>query len=157
MSGSEQGPHKTNTAYGMWLACLFGAFGVHRFYMGKTGTGILYLLTFGCLGVGQVSDLFRMRKLVREANDEYYLLHGIDPRLLLNPVEAANEELRIKLVRAARNNRGVLSVTQGVMATGKNFREVETALDDMLHHGYVGIDNDPNTGVVIYVFGELAA
>jgi len=153
----EQGPHKTNTAYGMWLACFFGAFGLHRFYVGKTGTGILYLLTFGLLGVGQFVDVLRMRKMVDEANEQYYLLHGIDPRLLLSPAEAAGEELRMKLVRAAVHNNGFLSVTQGVLATGKNFREVEAALDDMLEGGYVGIDNDPDTGVVVYVFGQLAA
>ena len=158
MSRSDPpGPHNPNTAYAMWAACVFGAFGVHRFYLGKTGTGILYLLTFGCLGVGQVVDIIRMRKLVAEANDRYYALHGIDPRLLLSPAEAEAEELRIKLVRAAKRHKGRLSVTQGVMSTGKNFREVEACLDDMLHHGYVGIDNDSDTGMVVYVFGELLA
>jgi|TARA_B110000438_G_scaffold301491_1_gene356511 TM2 domain-containing membrane protein YozV len=40
------------------LLCLFlGAFGVHRFYVGKIGTGILMLLTFGGLGIWALIDL----------------------------------------------------------------------------------------------------
>jgi TM2 domain-containing membrane protein YozV len=40
------------------LLCLFfGTFGIHRFAVGKVGTGILYLFTFGILGIGALIDL----------------------------------------------------------------------------------------------------
>ena len=40
------------------LLCLAGGYlGAHKFYVGKVGAGILYLLTFGLFGFGWVVDL----------------------------------------------------------------------------------------------------
>lgn len=39
------------------LLCFFlGGFGVHRFYVGKIGTGILMIVTFGGLGLWVLID-----------------------------------------------------------------------------------------------------
>jgi TM2 domain-containing membrane protein YozV len=39
------------------LCILLGGLGVHRFYVGKVGTGILQLLTLGGLGIWALIDL----------------------------------------------------------------------------------------------------
>jgi TM2 domain-containing membrane protein YozV len=40
------------------LLCFFvGVFGIHRFYVGKTMTGIIQLLTLGGLGIWALVDL----------------------------------------------------------------------------------------------------
>jgi len=54
----QASPKSRTTA--LLLALLFpivGLCGIHRFYAGKTGTGILWLFTAGLLGVGQLVDI----------------------------------------------------------------------------------------------------
>ena len=47
-----------------WIAfilCLFlGQIGVHRFYAGKVGTGLIWLFTGGFFGIGWILDLLRI-------------------------------------------------------------------------------------------------
>lgn len=43
------------------MLCLFlGGLGVHRFYVGKTGTGFLWLISLGLLGIGSLFDLIQL-------------------------------------------------------------------------------------------------
>ncbi len=56
---SEPVPMKLNPEWLITLAlCFFlGMLGVHRFYNGKIGTGILMIITFGGLGIWALIDL----------------------------------------------------------------------------------------------------
>lgn len=157
MYADGTGPYSRSSALLLWLGWIFGFGGIHRIYLGKPASGVLYLLTWGLFGFGQVFDLLTMGRMVDEANARQ--LGGSLPRYQLAPVGMAPsdtiEQIRMKLLNAAKHHGNALSVGQGVMATGKTFKEVEDLLDDMAKSGYVGIDNDPTTGAVVYTFGDL--
>jgi TM2 domain-containing membrane protein YozV len=52
-----------------WLLLTFlGLFGIHRFYMGKVGTGILWLLTGGLLGIGYLYDFWTLNDQITMIN-----------------------------------------------------------------------------------------
>ena len=61
-------PKSVPISYILWMVGGFGALGFHRFYLGKIGTGILWILTGGCFMIGSLIDLFLIPILVREAN-----------------------------------------------------------------------------------------
>lgn len=156
---------KVASAYILWLACLLQLHGLHRLYNGKVLTGLLWLCTFGLLGVGQLVDLVLIPNMVDEHNTKLRARLGVSEVgvPLYEPVVATSvinpkytrSQLMVKLLKAAANRGGKLSVTQAVMDTGASFVEVETTLREMLKTGYIAIDNHPDSGVVIYHFLEL--
>ena len=42
------------------ITIFLGEIGVHRFMSGKIGTGIIWLLTFGCFGIGYIVDVVQV-------------------------------------------------------------------------------------------------
>jgi TM2 domain-containing membrane protein YozV len=60
------GPLDYNVA---WILLTFlGFFGVHRMYMEKWPTGILYLLTGGLLGIGYIYDYWTLNDQLSQCN-----------------------------------------------------------------------------------------
>ncbi|NOX98936.1 MAG: TM2 domain-containing protein [Verrucomicrobia bacterium] len=53
---------------GWILLTYLGLFGIHRFYMGKVGTGILYLISGGLFGIGWIYDFWTLNTQISEIN-----------------------------------------------------------------------------------------
>ena len=66
----KTGTYNYNVA---WILLTFlGLFGIHRFYMGKWITGIIYLLTCGIFLIGYIYDYWTL-------NDQISALNQVNP------------------------------------------------------------------------------
>ena len=61
-----------NYSFAWILLTFLGAFGLHRFYMGKVLSGLVFLLTGGLLFVGVLYDFWTLNDQITIANAEYY-------------------------------------------------------------------------------------
>jgi hypothetical protein len=142
-------------AYVLWAFGLLGFCGIHRFYTGKVTSGLLYLFTWGFLGVGQFVDLFLIPNMTKDRN--LFLLYEAtvkarnnNPQVTLVKKEESDPMLILLKAAAAHNN--VLSLGQAMIATELPFEQVESLLNQALKQGLAHIDNDEQTGAVRYHF-----
>lgn len=150
------------TSYLLWLLMFAGCSGAHRIYNGKIATGILWFCTWGLFGIGQLIDLALIPGMVQERQLRLMAQSGaFNPSLgtgqatAVQPVTLSREQQMVRLLQVARAEGGRLTVPQAVMGTQQSFAEVEDLLLEMHRKGYVSMDNDPKTGVLIYEFVGL--
>ena len=145
-------------AYLLWALGGFGTLGLHRFYLRKPGTGVLWLLTGGVLWIGAVVDLFRLPRLVDEANvlarhrDE---LEAPRPATYV-PSTQPQESLEQAILRVAKENGGLVS--PGAVATSGNWTldETKAYLDGMVDKGHAELrPTRSGTPSVVYVIPDF--
>jgi TM2 domain-containing membrane protein YozV len=61
-------PGPVNYSVAWILLTFLGLFGIHRLYMGKWFTGILYLLTLGLAGIGYLYDYWTLNDQIAVRN-----------------------------------------------------------------------------------------
>ena len=62
-----------NRVVALVICVFFGEFGIHYFYVGKIGTGLLYMFTFGLFGIGWFIDIIRIACGTFRDKRGYYL------------------------------------------------------------------------------------
>lgn len=67
-AGQPLPPKELGIAYALMLFTLIGVAGIQHFYMGKIGRGILWLLTWGLLGIGSIVDIFTLPSQIKTVN-----------------------------------------------------------------------------------------
>jgi len=141
-------------AYLLWFFSGFGMMGFHRFYLGKTGTGLLYMFTGGLMFVGGLYDLVNMRKLVDEANlqvryKEVLYLNTMPPK-----IKKKKESVEYVILKTAKKNKGI--VTPGEVALSGNFSidASQKYLDKLATKGFAEM-RIKKSGVIVYCFLEF--
>jgi hypothetical protein len=147
-------------AYFLWLVSGCGALGFHRFYLGKTGSGLVWMFTGGLGMVGAAYDFFTMRRQVTEANLRYDMRAALDydnsgyARRRVD-LPGRPESLEKVILRTARKNGG--AVTPGEVALEGDFsvEDARKALEKLAASGNAEM-RVRSSGVVVYVFPEFA-
>ena len=62
--------HNDLTMVALWFPSVIGIAGLHRFYAGQIGMGLIYLFTMGFCFVGTLIDAFRSTTLTYNYNYE---------------------------------------------------------------------------------------
>ena len=154
-------------AYLFWLPSLFGIAGLQRLYIGKVGTGLLYLLTGGLLGIGTLYDAITLPHQVREARFQMRLREALDydedlhvssgyrtrregePRRARSA--AAIEQV---ILRTARNNGGVTTPAEVALEGNITTDKAKEYLEKLVSKGFAEV-RVKSSGVVVYVFPEF--
>ena len=154
-------------AYILWFLCAFSMCGVQRLYCKRYISGFIYLFTFGLFGIGQFLDLLLIPNMVDEENLKYQALYGYqnnniggNPQVTIDvdsrkshPSKTANNKKvsdTIKILQAAKNNGGMINLSDCVLTTGKETEQVKQTLDTMCKDGVIEITNLPDSGAIVY-------
>ncbi|NJK40744.1 MAG: TM2 domain-containing protein [Acaryochloridaceae cyanobacterium SU_2_1] len=151
-----------DTAYLLWLLSIVGVCGAHRFYLGKPLSGILYLVTFGFFGIGQLVDLILIPSMVDDQNLKYRMLYGSGhlPAIASNrgngyspivqaPGFLSSPRLNVQILKTCRDQQGA-TLSDCVIATGVSPEEVKATVKDLCRADLLSIDNRASDGAVIY-------
>lgn len=138
--------------------------GIHRFYLGRPASGVLYLLTWGFFGVGTIVDLFLIPRMVEDENMRRLSsgrLHAAalaagPPLPTLPPPDGAKDKLtpEQQILHVAGEHEGAVTVAMVAMKTGMSLRQAKKELERLCKEGFCTIDVS-TAGATLYVFEGL--
>lgn len=166
-----------NLAYLLCLLGFVGAAGVHRFYLGKPVTGVIWFLTGGLLGLGTIYDLITMDSQVREFNNRALPPVGHYPRGALPPaayqpspygqpqygqppvygqddLRNPKIDLELRMLKLARKHNGKLSTPIAAAELGIPMAEADKKLSEIAAAGHANVDVTEE-GAVVYDFPSM--
>jgi hypothetical protein len=161
-------------AYFLWVLSGFGVLGFHRFYLGKIRTGLLWMLTGGLGTVGAIYDFFTLPSQVQVANMRLVLEGsrpwegrtgaGIKQKPKTENWRYANdtttrivrgkESLERSILRQAKENKGILTISEVALAAEVDLEEAKKALDTLVKRGFAEL-RVRKSGTIVYTIPEF--
>ncbi|MCL2832148.1 MAG: TM2 domain-containing protein [Treponema sp.] len=158
--------YSVGIAYLLWFLSVFGLLGLHRFYLGKIPTGILWICTGGLAGFGTIYDFFTLPRQVREANYRN-ALYRQPPRghvnwrnvsdgeaRIVHPTGKRKESLERIILRLAKENKGILTVSEVALDAEIPIDDARKYLDNLVTKGVAEL-RVRKTGALVYVLADF--
>lgn len=137
-----------------WLTPIAG---LHRFYLNRPVSGLLYMFTWGFLGIGTFIDMFLLPSMVEREN----LLTLARQNPNIRPVAALPAPApRVRLtaeqhiLRIAEANEGVVTVALVALNSKLTLKLAQKELERLRKEGFCTVDVNAE-GTKLYVFGGL--
>jgi TM2 domain-containing membrane protein YozV len=144
--------YKVWIAYVLWLVGGFGMLGLHRFYLGKIPTGVLWILTGGMAFLGSIYDFFTLARQVESANLRAgYLRQAGQVQVT---VKREKEPLERTILRLAEKNGGRVTPAQVAAASDWTIEQAQKHLDAMVRKNICEL-RVLKAGTVVYNFSEF--
>jgi hypothetical protein len=148
-------------AYVLWLFSGFGVLGLHRFYLGKKGTGLLWMFTWGLGTIGAIYDGVTLPRQVEEANLREQLratlayggAGGLPPPYASS--QARPERPEKTILRVAKKSGGFVTPGEVALEGDLSVDEARKLLEKLAAAGNAEM-RVRSSGVVVYYFPEFA-
>jgi predicted transcriptional regulator len=160
--------YSTGIAYLLWFLSLFGVLGLHRFYLGKIPTGLLWMFTGGLFGIGTIYDFFTLPGQVRQANllkalrdqprnsrrDGPGWRHVQDGEARIVTPKYEKESPERIILTLAKENKGVLTVSEVALAADIPIEKAKNYLDNLVSKGFAEL-RVRQSGTLVYTLPDL--
>jgi len=157
--------YSTLIAYILFFLSGFGALGFHRFYLGKIGTGLLWMFTGGLGMIGSIFDFFTLPSQVREANIRQAIIEesarrNIDNRRWRNVDDGKmhiindRESVEHSILKLAKANKGILTASELALSAHISIEEAKKDLDAMVSKGFAEL-RVRQSGSLVYTIPDL--
>ena len=141
----------TGITYLLWSLCFFGFAGIHRFYLGKPVSGIIWFLTWGLFGIGQIVDLLLIPGMVEEKNFKLRArLSRAQYSELPSAVTTVLPQSDTHLVLKLLSERPEATLADCVLATGQDTSKVKVLLEQMQRDELIEVGNRERDGAIVY-------
>lgn len=163
-------------SYIFWVPSLFGIAGLHRIYLGKIGTGLLYMFTGGLFGIGTIYDALTMSAQVEEANREEAYRQALGggyaggyQRVVVTEsfgpgatnqgsrgsyTQSRPTSIEHAIFSLAQKNGGSVSPAQLALDANIGADEARNHLESMVDRGHAEL-RVRKTGAIAYIFPEF--
>ena len=145
-------------AYLLWILSGFGAIGLHRFYLGRIGSGLLYLFTGGLFMIGGIADFFYIPTMVREANLSYRyreILYGrMEDQRPLPEARKPKESVEKTILKTAKKNGGMVTPAEVALEGDVSIDAAQKHLEKLAANGFAEM-RIRKTGGIVFCFPEF--